>query len=115
VLLELGLHNPVAAAIGYAAQSEWQLSVQLLAQLAKGLPAAGRSPLRLVQPFAALALDRCLPGRQSFSIPAPALLIKERCGVASAMVAGWSNCRSYERKTRRLLRTIVVRRNLGSA
>ena len=36
MLLEVGLHNPLAAAIGHAGQSEWQLSVQLLAQLAKG-------------------------------------------------------------------------------
>jgi hypothetical protein len=28
VLLELGLHNPVAAAIGYAGQSEWLITVQ---------------------------------------------------------------------------------------
>src|SRR6266542_3770584 len=36
VLLEVGLHNPLAAAIGHSGQSEWQLSAQLLAQLAKG-------------------------------------------------------------------------------
>ena len=36
VLLEVGLHNPLAAAIGHSGQSEWQLSVQLLAQLSKG-------------------------------------------------------------------------------
>ena len=28
VLLEVGLHNPLAAAIGHSGQSEWQLSVQ---------------------------------------------------------------------------------------
>ena len=33
VLLEVGLHNPVAAAIGHKGQSEWQLSLSLLAQL----------------------------------------------------------------------------------
>jgi hypothetical protein len=33
VLLELGLHNPVAAAIGRAGESEWALALQTLAQL----------------------------------------------------------------------------------
>jgi len=33
VLLEVGLHNPVAAAIGHHGQSEWQLALSLLAQL----------------------------------------------------------------------------------
>jgi len=35
VLLELGLHNPLAAAIGQKGQSEWELSLSLLAQLPK--------------------------------------------------------------------------------
>lgn len=35
VLLELGLHNPLAAAIGHKGQSEWALSLSLLAQLPK--------------------------------------------------------------------------------
>jgi len=33
VLLELGLHNPLAAAIGRGGQSEWALALDLLAQL----------------------------------------------------------------------------------
>lgn len=33
VLLELGLHNPLAAAIGRAGQSEWALALELLASL----------------------------------------------------------------------------------
>jgi hypothetical protein len=33
VLLELGLHNPLAAAIGRGGQSEWVLALELLAQL----------------------------------------------------------------------------------
>ena len=33
VLLELGLHNPLAAAIGRAGQSEWAQALELLAQL----------------------------------------------------------------------------------
>lgn len=36
VLLEVGLHNPVAAAIGRAGESEWALAQRLLAQLPKG-------------------------------------------------------------------------------
>ena len=35
VLLEVGLHNPLAAAIGHHGQSEWQLALRLLAQLPK--------------------------------------------------------------------------------
>ncbi len=33
VLIELGLHNPLAAAIGQAGESEWQLALGLLARL----------------------------------------------------------------------------------
>jgi len=36
VLLEIGLHNPLAAAIGRRGQSEWDLAQGLLAQLPKG-------------------------------------------------------------------------------
>jgi hypothetical protein len=36
VLLEIGLHNPLAAAIGRQGQSEWELARGLLAQLPKG-------------------------------------------------------------------------------
>jgi len=36
VLLELGLHNPVAAGIGRKGESEWSLAAGLLAQLPKG-------------------------------------------------------------------------------
>jgi hypothetical protein len=35
VLLEVGLHNPLAAAIGHKGQSEWELARSLLAQLPK--------------------------------------------------------------------------------
>jgi len=35
VLLEVGLHNPVAAAIGHKGQSEWELGLSLLARLPK--------------------------------------------------------------------------------
>jgi hypothetical protein len=36
VLVELGLHNPLAAAIGQEGQSEWRLALGLLASLPKG-------------------------------------------------------------------------------
>jgi hypothetical protein len=43
VLLELGLHNPLAAAIGREGQSEWALALELLSQLpAQGLLLADR-------------------------------------------------------------------------
>lgn len=43
VLLELGLHNPLAAAIGRGGQSEWALALELLAQVpAQGLLLADR-------------------------------------------------------------------------
>jgi len=37
VLLELGMHNPLAAAIGRQGESEWELARRLLAQLPKGV------------------------------------------------------------------------------
>ena len=37
VLVELGLHNPLAAAIGQNGQSEWKLALSLLASLPKGV------------------------------------------------------------------------------
>jgi hypothetical protein len=36
VLLEIGLHNPLAAAVGRTGESEWALAQRLLAQLPKG-------------------------------------------------------------------------------
>ena len=58
VLLELGLHNPLAAAIGHQGQSEWELSLSLLAQLPKKvLLLADR--LSGCAAFAAQALKAC--------------------------------------------------------
>ena len=58
VLLEVGLHQPLAAAIGRHGQSEWALSVSLLSQLARGdLLLADR--LYGCAAFAAQALERC--------------------------------------------------------
>jgi len=58
VLLELGLHNPLAAAIGQKGQSEWELSLSLLAHLPKqALLLADR--LSGCAAFAAQALRAC--------------------------------------------------------
>ena len=107
VLLELGLHNPLAVAIGYASQSEWQLSAQLLAQLAKGcLLLADR--LYGCSAFAALALDRCNRVGSHFLFRARSTnkgTVARRFRDGSRLV----ELPVYERKTRRLLRTIAVR------
>jgi hypothetical protein len=58
VLLELGLHNPLAAAIGRGGQSEWALALELLAQLpARALLLADR--LHGCAAFVAVALAAC--------------------------------------------------------
>lgn len=107
VLLEVGLHNPLAAAIGHAGQSEWQLSVQLLAQLAKGcLLLADR--LYGCAAFAAQALDRCQQVGSHFLIRARSQIkgtVKRRLRDGSRLV----ELPVRDPKTRRILRTIVVR------
>ena len=104
VLLEVGLHNPLAVAIGYASQSEWQLSVQLLAQLAQGcLLLADR--LYGCSAFAALALDRCTKVGSHFLFRARATnqgTVLRRLRDGSRLL----QLPVYERKTRRLLRTM---------
>jgi len=58
VLLEVGLHNPLAAAIGHDGRSEWKLSRSLLAQLPKqALLLADR--LHGCAAFAVEALEAC--------------------------------------------------------
>lgn len=58
VLLEVGLHQPLALAVGRHGQTEWPLSVSLLSHLPKGcLLLADR--LYGCAAFAARALDRC--------------------------------------------------------
>lgn len=58
VLLEVGWHNPIAAGIGHAGESEWALGQRLLADLpARALLLADR--LYGVPAFLAPALDRC--------------------------------------------------------
>lgn len=70
VLVELGLHNPLAAAIGQHGQSEWKLALSLLARLPKGA-------LRLARPLAWLrgvcerSRDRLSTGGQPFSDSRP--------------------------------------------
>lgn len=58
VLLEVGLHNPLAAAIGHDGRSEWELTRSLLAQLPKqALLLADR--LHGCGAFAAQVLEAC--------------------------------------------------------
>jgi hypothetical protein len=58
VLLELGLHNPLAAAIGKGGQSEWALALELLAHVpARALLLADR--LHGCAAFVAVALATC--------------------------------------------------------
>jgi hypothetical protein len=58
VLLELGLHNPLAAAIGRKGESEWALALRLLAQLPKGALLLG-DRLYGVAAFTVHALAAC--------------------------------------------------------
>jgi len=58
VLLEVGLHNPLAAAIGRDGESEWALAQRLLAQLPKGALLLG-DRLYGVAAFAVEALTVC--------------------------------------------------------
>jgi hypothetical protein len=58
VLLEIGLHNPLAAAIGRHGESEWALGQRLLAQLPKGALLLG-DRLYGVVAFARMAHATC--------------------------------------------------------
>jgi hypothetical protein len=58
VLLEVALHNPLAAAIGRAGESEWALAQRLLAQLPKGALLLG-DRLYGVSAFAHAAQTAC--------------------------------------------------------
>jgi hypothetical protein len=107
VVLEVGVHHPLAAAIGHAGQSEWQLSVQLLAQLAQGcLLLADR--LYGCAAFAAQALDRCHQVGRHFLIRARAninVTVKRRFRDGSRLV----EVPVRHPQTRRVQRTILVR------
>ena len=58
VLVELGLHNPLATAIGYPGQSEWDLACGLVAQVTAGMLLLG-DRLYGCGAFAAQALAVC--------------------------------------------------------
>ena len=58
VLLEIGLHNPLAAAVGRQGESEWALAQRLLAQLPKGALLLG-DRLYGVVAFAVVAHAAC--------------------------------------------------------
>ena len=58
VLLEIGLHNPLAAAVGRRGESEWALGQRLLAQLPKGALLLG-DRLYGVVAFAVVAHTAC--------------------------------------------------------
>jgi hypothetical protein len=67
VLLELGLHNPIAASIGWQGQSEWQLACGLLAAVPAGaLLLADR--LHGCAAFIAQTLQQCRQVRSHFLI-----------------------------------------------
>jgi hypothetical protein len=69
VLLELGLHNPLAAAIGRDGQSEWALALELLAQLpARALLLADR--LHGCAAFIAVAQAVCQKAGSHFLVRA---------------------------------------------
>jgi Transposase DDE domain len=69
VLLEVGLHNPLAAAIGHHGQSEWKLALSLLAQIPKkALLLADR--LHGCAAFVVEALAACQPVGSHFLIRA---------------------------------------------
>lgn len=65
VLLELGLHNPLAASIGWQGQSEWQLACGLLAAVPPGAWLLA-DRLHGCAAFAAQALRQCLAVRSHF-------------------------------------------------
>jgi hypothetical protein len=70
VLLELGLHNPVAAGIGRQGESEWALARRLLAQLPKRVLLLG-DRLYGVPAFLKLAQDRCRQVGSHFLLRVP--------------------------------------------
>ncbi len=73
VLLEVGLHNPLAAAVGHQGQSEWQLTLSLLAHLPKkALLLADR--LYGCARFAAQALAACQRVGSHFLFRVPKLV-----------------------------------------
>jgi len=76
VLLELGLHNPLAAATGARGQSEWALALELLGHLPAGAPLLA-DRLHGCAAFAATAAAACQRVGSHF-------LIRARSKVVSA-------------------------------
>jgi hypothetical protein len=73
VLREVGLHNPLAAALGHQGQSEWDLALSLLARLPRrGLLLADR--LYGCAPFAAQTLRACQRVGSHFLFRVPTLV-----------------------------------------
>jgi hypothetical protein len=89
VLLEVGLHNPLAAALGRQGQSEWELARGLLGQLPKGaLLLADR--LHGCAAFAAETLTACTRVGSHF-------LIRARSNVKATVVR---RCKDGSRRVR---------------
>ncbi len=88
VLLEVGLHNPLAAAIGRGGQSEWALALELLAQLpARALLLADR--LHGCAAFVAAARAACEKVGSHFLIRARTQIkvqVLKRCKDGSRLV-----------------------------
>lgn len=70
VLLELGMHNPLAAGIGRQGESEWELARGLLAQLPKGVLLLG-DRLYGLPAFIVHALAACQRGGSHFLFRVP--------------------------------------------
>jgi hypothetical protein len=78
VLLELGAHNPLAAAIGRKRESEWALSLRLLAQLpARCLLLADQLYGRAA--FVAPLLERCRALKSEFLVRVEKRLKSRKC------------------------------------
>lgn len=107
VLLEIGLHQPLAAAIGRKGESEWPLSVRLLSVLPRGCLLLG-DRLYGCAAFAAQALDQCLSRGCDF-------LFRARLGLKAVQVRRLTDGSRIVRlavrhtKSRKILRYIELR------
>lgn len=107
VLLEIGLHQPLAAAIGRKGESEWPLSVRLLSLLPRGCLLLG-DRLYGCAAFVAQALDQCVARGSDF-------LFRARLGLKALPVRRLTDGSRIVRlavrkpKSGRILRHIEVR------
>lgn len=88
VLLELGLHNPVAAGIGRQGESEWALALRLLAHLPKRALLLG-DRLYGVAAFAVHAQAQCARVGSHFLLRAPSYVkprVSRRLGDGSRLI-----------------------------